>query len=76
MFAGRRERMLLEDPRYAPLTAMTREDYMPMLRAEASYLEAAFRQIERECGSVEGYLENVLGAGPAEIAAMRGFLLE
>ena len=76
LFVDQRERMLLEDARYAPLTTMTREDYMPMLRAEGPYLEIAFSEIERECGSIEGYLETVLGAGPAEIELIRGYLLE
>ena len=70
------ERMILGDSRYANLSNFARDDYLPLLMADPSYLEIAFNEIEREFGNIEAYLETVLGAGPNEIEAMRGFLLE
>jgi len=42
-----------------------------MLTVEVSYLEAAFDAIEREHGSVEGYLESALGVDRAACEALR-----
>lgn len=42
-----------------------------MLNVEASYLEAAFAAIEREYGSVAGYLESALGVDRAACDALR-----
>ena len=70
------EQMMRRDPRYAGLNKMAREDYLPLLDAHPSYLEIAFGEIERQCGSVAAYMENTLGAGPAEIEAIRSYLLE
>lgn len=70
------EHMMLHDARYAGLHTVTRDEYLPLLTADPSYLSIAFTEIERECGSIAAYLENQLGAGPAEIEAMKNFLLE
>jgi protein-tyrosine phosphatase len=42
-----------------------------MLKVDASYLEAAFAAIEREHGSVEGYLAGVLGVDRMARTALR-----
>lgn len=68
--------IILEDPRYAGFTALPREDYLPMLRADAGYLSIAFETIEDRHGSVVAYLDEVLGVGPADIEALRAALLE
>lgn len=46
-----------------------------LLAADADYLEAAFRTIEREHGSVERYLEAALGVGPGERRALQELLV-
>jgi protein-tyrosine phosphatase len=67
--------VLLSDPRYAPLAQLPREDYLPILRADPSYLAIAFHEIERRYDSVTGYLDAVLGVGAREIEALREVLL-
>ena len=42
---------------------------------DGSWLDAAFDQIVRDYGSVEGFLERELGVGPREIAALRKRML-
>ena len=53
------------------LTTLRPEMMQVMLTVDASYLEAAFDAIEREHGSVEGYLEAELGIDRAARAALR-----
>lgn len=53
------------------LLALRPEMLELMLKVDASYLEAAFAAIEREHGSVEGYLAEVLGVDRAARAALR-----
>jgi protein-tyrosine phosphatase len=50
---------------------MTRETIRPLFEVRASYLEAAFRSLEEDSGSVEGYLEGRLGVGRTERAELR-----
>jgi protein-tyrosine phosphatase len=42
---------------------------------DGSWLDAAFDQIARDYGSVEGFLDRELGVGPREIAALRKRML-
>lgn len=48
---------------------------MPVLRAEAAYLDALFETLDAEHGGVDGYLRDRLGVGTAERAALREALL-
>lgn len=48
----------------------------PLMKSDPAYLEAAFKQMEAEHGSVEGYLEQRLGVGPKEIDTLRATYLE
>jgi protein-tyrosine phosphatase len=68
-------KVLLNDPRYAPLAALPQQRYLPILRADPSYLAIAFEAIEARHGSVAAYLETVLGVGPSETEALRRVLL-
>lgn len=43
---------------------------------DGSYLDAAFDQIRKDHGSVEGYLKDVLGVGQPELARLRRNLLQ
>ena len=69
------ESILFSDPRYAPLAALPRENYLPMFRADPDYLTIAFAEIERRHYSIVNYLDAVLGVGPREIEALREALL-
>jgi protein tyrosine/serine phosphatase len=46
------------------------------LGVEADYLRTAFAVIEERCGSLDGYLEQVLGVGAEQRAVLRERLLE
>jgi protein tyrosine/serine phosphatase len=46
------------------------------LGVETAYLEAAFEEIRSRCGSLDGYLETVLGMGAREVEAAAGALAE
>jgi len=69
------EAILFSDPRYQPLAALPREQYLPMLRADPDYLVIAFEAIEKRYQSVANYLETALGVGPREIQLLRENLL-
>ncbi len=47
----------------------------PIMGVEPAYLDAAFAQIRRDYGSVNGYLNRELGVGPAEIRQLRARML-
>jgi protein tyrosine/serine phosphatase len=47
-----------------------------VLGVEAVYLETAFAAIRERHGSIEAYAQNVLGIGPAQIAAMEARLVD
>jgi protein-tyrosine phosphatase len=67
--------ILFADPRYAPLAALPREQYLPIVRADPTYLAIAFREIERHHGGIAEYLDKVLGVGPGEVEVLRRELL-
>jgi protein-tyrosine phosphatase len=67
--------ILFADPRYAPLAALPREQYLPIVRADPTYLAIAFKEIEHVHGGIAQYLNVVLGVGPAEIEILRAELL-
>ncbi len=48
----------------------------PMVGVEADYIDAAFKEIERRSGSLEVYLETVLGLDAAQRARLQAALLE
>jgi protein tyrosine/serine phosphatase len=47
-----------------------------VMTADASYLDAAFAEVEARHGDVAGYLESVLGVTPGVLAALRARLVE
>ncbi len=65
-----------DDPRNARLTALPRERYLPLLRADRLSLQAMFEELEARHGSVLTYLDKVLGVGALQVKAMRATLLE
>jgi protein-tyrosine phosphatase len=70
------EQMMLADPGYASLSALARDEYMPLLDAHPEYLRLAFEAIEAKHGSVGAYLHDALGVGAVEQASIRALLLE
>lgn len=64
------------DPANAALAAMPAESYLPIMRAEAGYLDVAFDAIRARHGSIEAYLESALHVGPGERARLQELLLE
>ena len=53
-----------------------RQPIMPMLEVHEDYLAMALHHIDDNFDSFEEYLEQALGVGPAEIAALRARYLE
>ncbi len=49
--------------------------YHPFIGVRAVYLENAFESIAKQSGTVEAYLDDVLGVGTGEIEALRARLL-
>ena len=49
--------------------------WSPMMRAERSYLETGFAELEAKHGSVAGYAAEVLGVDAAVVEALRRVLL-
>lgn len=49
---------------------------LPMLEVHEDYLGIALQHIDENYASVEDYLEQALGVGPAELAELRGRYLE
>ena len=58
------------------LRALSPEVRAPLLRAAPEYLEAAFEQVNRDHGSLEGYLHNQLHLTDDSLSLMRAHLLE
>lgn len=58
------------------LSELTPAARRALLAADADYLEAAFRMIEREHGTVDRYLEAALGVGPGERRVLEALLVE
>ena len=48
----------------------------PLIGVDGAYLDAAFDQMRKDYGSVEGFMQTELGVGPKEIAAMRARMLQ
>jgi protein-tyrosine phosphatase len=59
------------DGPYAFLAKLPAEVRAPLLRSDPAYLEAAFARMEREHGSVEGFLAARLDVSAADIEALR-----
>jgi protein-tyrosine phosphatase len=57
------------------LAVVPTEVWIPMMHAEASYIEAMFEQILADYGSIESFLETQLRAGPEVLARLRSTLL-
>jgi protein-tyrosine phosphatase len=57
------------------LAALSDEALLPLAGVEGGYLDAAFAQLTKEYGSIEGYLQKELGIGPREIARLRRRML-
>lgn len=68
--------LLTSDPRYQLLATVDRAVYLPLMRADPSYLDIAFEEMARLHGSIERYLDERLGVGPREIEHLREVLLQ
>jgi protein-tyrosine phosphatase len=58
-----------------PFASLPPETMRLLAGVDASYLDAAFDQIRKDYGSVDGYLKNELGMGPKQIKLLRGIML-
>lgn len=58
-------------PSASLLARLPPEVIQVLMRTEPAYIEAALDSIEREYGSVQGYLTQELGVTPAQVAALR-----
>jgi len=58
------------------LEHMLAEAILPMLEVHEDYLAVALRHIDDNYGTVEHYLDQALGVGPAELAELRARYLE
>jgi protein-tyrosine phosphatase len=56
--------------------AVPPEQMRPLLRAAPEYLDAAFAQVEADYGTLDRFLDEGLGLGEDELAALRARLLE
>lgn len=65
-----------DDPNAAMFARLPPEVMQVLMRTEPAYIEATFAAIEKQYGSVDAYLEKVLGVGPRERAALRARLTE
>jgi protein-tyrosine phosphatase len=68
--------LLTHDPRYELLAMVDRSLYLPLLRADPSYLDIAFREMARMHGSIGDYMQVRLGVGQREIDRLREVLLQ
>jgi protein-tyrosine phosphatase len=59
----------------SPLSSLPADVVEPLIGVEGEYLDIAFAQIREDYGSTEGYLQQELGVGPEEIAAIRARML-
>jgi protein-tyrosine phosphatase len=64
------------EPKYKLLVESQYEVALPLLRAEAEYLEAAFAAITARHGTVAAYFADELGISPADQDNIRARLLE
>lgn len=60
---------------FAALAALPPQVQAALGGVDGSYLDAAFDQMRKDYGSVDGYLQTELGVGPRQIAALRRNLL-
>lgn len=60
---------------FAALAALPPEVQAALGGVDGSYLDAAFDQMRKDHGSIEGYLQTELGLGPRQLAALRRNLL-
>lgn len=67
--------LLANNPRYREFVTARREQALPMIRAEAEYLNTSFAVIDAEHGGIEAYVYDVLGISPGEQDAVRDVLL-
>jgi protein-tyrosine phosphatase len=68
--------MVLRDPTADRLRGVDAGVWEPMLRAERAYIETMFETVNRDHGSVEAYLRDVVGADEISRAAIRRKLIE
>jgi protein-tyrosine phosphatase len=59
-----------------PIAALPPEAAAPLVGVDGAYLDAAFDQMRKDYGSVEGYLSTELGVGPRDLATLRRRMLE
>jgi protein-tyrosine phosphatase len=59
-----------------PISRLAPEVVRPLIGVEGDYLDTAFSQIRQDYGSIDGYLQQELGVGPREIAAIRMRMLD
>ena len=64
------------DPVYGNLFRDEPDVFVPLLRAEADYLEAMFGKVEARHGLVENYLEEILGVTGEMRESIRRELVE
>jgi protein-tyrosine phosphatase len=60
----------------SPLAQLPVESREALWRSDPEYISAALDSIDREYGSVEGYVERELGVSKAEVRALRARLLQ
>jgi protein-tyrosine phosphatase len=57
------------------VAALPPEVAKPLLGVEGEYLDAAFDQMRKDYGSIEGYLDKALGVGPVQLTALKRRML-
>ncbi|WOX04592.1 tyrosine-protein phosphatase [Microbulbifer pacificus] len=65
-----------ESRMYAFIASLPEDVRDALIGVEASYLESAFAEMEREHGSVEGYIENALDVDAQELALLKARYLQ
>lgn len=65
-----------DDPKAAMFAKLPPEITRVLMRTEPAYVEAALEAIEQKYGSVEAYLDKVLGVDAKDLAALRARYLE
>lgn len=75
LFFQRIHDAFLSDPRHSQITSENPTAWLPMLKADPSYLEAMFAHIETNHGGVEGYLNDITGLDQSALQDIREHLL-
>lgn len=65
-----------EDSPYAFLMKLPKDLLRPLMRSDPVYIKAAMARMEKDYGSVLGYIEKGLGVDQTELAALQDRLLE